>query len=120
MGMQMDQMRHISRLNPEARKGQTLPGAHLPPRGFYLLKSVGQTQNQSAPTSSLCGIPVWPFLQSSGPHSTLDGANCVSEPELQSTQPTKDQFVVVDIKTEESQEEQAGAQFQQGVGSASG
>ena len=66
MDMSLDAMRQWRDLTPSERGTQTLPGAHLPVRGFYRIKSItsGQLQKQKAPGLSLCGIPFWVAPQS--------------------------------------------------------
>ena len=61
MDMSLEAMRQWRDLAPSERGTQTLPGAHLPVRGFYRIKSItsGQLQKQKASGLSLCGIPFW-------------------------------------------------------------
>ncbi len=61
MDMSLEAMRQWRDLDPSERGTQTLPGAHLPVRGFYRIKSTtsGQLQKQKSSGLSLCGIPFW-------------------------------------------------------------
>jgi hypothetical protein len=61
MDMSLEAMRQWRDLAPSERGTQTLPGAHLPVRGFYRIKSItsGQLQRQKSSGLSLCGIPFW-------------------------------------------------------------
>lgn len=72
MDMSLEAMRQWRDLDPSERGTQTLPGAHLPVRGFYRIKSTssGQLQRQKAAGLSLCGIPFWVTPQSETTCST--------------------------------------------------
>lgn len=63
MSMQLDAMQQWRDLTPEQRGSGTLPGAQLPARGFYRIKSVTpsrlQMQKREGPLFCNCGIPFW-------------------------------------------------------------
>ena len=64
MGMHLADMKRFASEDPASRKNQTLPGAHLPARGFYRIKSANASQNQRQPTASwkvkvLSWLPFW-------------------------------------------------------------
>ena len=61
MGMTLDAMQQWRDLTPAERGTQSLPGAHLPIRGFYRIKSINssQLQKQRSTSVSFCGIPFW-------------------------------------------------------------
>ena len=93
MGMRLDEMRRLSQLSPEAREGQSLTGAHLPPRGFYKLNSNGNERI----TTSCCGVPVWWQMQDASHASGAADLQHVSgESEIAATS-AEDQGVVVEL-----------------------
>ena len=61
MAMSLDAMQQCQDLTPADRGTQSLPGGHLPVRGFYRIKPINsrQLQNQRSSSASFCGIPFW-------------------------------------------------------------
>ena len=64
MGMHLADMKRFASENPASRKSPTLPGAHLPAKGFYRIKSANASQNQrqnAVPwnTKVLSWLPFW-------------------------------------------------------------
>ena len=57
MDMHLEDMRRYSMLTAKERAGQSLPGAHLPLRGFYQLKALSKAQKQRMPSSSWLTFP---------------------------------------------------------------
>ena len=118
MGMQSDDMQQFLHLSPEAREGKSLAGAHLPPRGFYRIKSASScsTQRKSSMTYDFfCGAPGCFPSRSSAQHSNSGDLSQVSgEPEFV-TKSSEEQDVVVDIK--DPQEADIGAFTVQMTGS---
>ena len=105
MGMRMDEMRRLSQLSPEAREGQSLTGAHLPPRGFYKLNSNGNEKG----SSSCCGFPIWRQMpHASHARGAANLQHVSSESEVVATD-AEDQDMVVEVATEELSDEQAAA-----------
>lgn len=93
MGMRLDEMRRLSQLSPEAREGQSLSGAHLPPRGFYQLNSDGNRKG----SSSCCGVPGWWQMQHmSRAGGAADLQHVSGESEIVATS-AEDQGVVVEV-----------------------
>ena len=92
MGMRLDEMRRLSQLSPEAREGQSLTGAHLPPHGFYQLNSGNERIS-----SSCCGVPVcWQMQHASHGGATADLQHVSGESEVGATD-AEDEGVVVEL-----------------------
>ena len=53
MGMHLADMKRFASEDPANRKNQTLPGAHLPAKGFYRIKSANASQHQRQNAFSL-------------------------------------------------------------------
>ncbi|DBA97089.1 hypothetical protein WJX77_003952 [Trebouxia sp. C0004] len=81
MDMSLEAMRQWRDLAPSERGTQNLPGAHLPVRGFYRIKSItsGQLQKQKNSGLSLCGIPFW-----LAPRSENTSAKDLVQPDMES------------------------------------
>ena len=69
MNMSVDAMQRFARLSSEERGMQVLPGACLPTRGFYRIRTVtpGQLQKPQRRKSLLCGISCWSCCDSEEP-----------------------------------------------------
>ncbi|DBA92558.1 TPA: hypothetical protein ACH3X1_002782 [Trebouxia sp. C0004] len=101
MGMRLDEMRHLSLLGPDARVDQGLPGAHLPARGFYKIRSRDEPQREPAQNYTYCGIPFWWLLHPMSHRNNLDDLHHDSiESEVTSTG-AEDQHVVIEVISEE-------------------
>ena len=114
MGMRLEEMRRLSQLSPEAREGQSLSGAHLPPRGFYQLKSRGQAQKPATREIRCCGLPVWWQLQPSGHNSSASDLQQISvESDLAAS--SSDEPRVTDLESQEQTAKSAVASSTQGT-----
>lgn len=102
MGMRMDEMRRLSQLSFEAREGQSLTGAHLPPRGFYRLNSNGNEKG----SSSCCGFPLWRQVPPASGAANLQHVSGESEGIATDAE---DQDTVVEVATEQLSDEHAAA-----------
>ncbi len=101
MGMHLDEMRHLSQLGPDVREDQGLPGAHLPARGFYKIRSRDEAERESACNCNYCGSPFWWLLRPASHHNNLSDLHHDSiESEVTSTA-AEDQHVVIEVKSEE-------------------
>ena len=49
MGMSLPEMEAFCDTEPADRKGQSLPGAHLPPKGFWIAKRPTTPSTAAAP-----------------------------------------------------------------------
>ena len=113
MDMRLEEMRRLSQLSPEAREGQSLSGAHLPPRGFYQLKSQGQTNKPATREIRCFGLPVWWQLQPSGPNSSASDLQQISvESDLAAS--SSDEPGVTDVESQEHTAKSAVALRTQG------
>ena len=92
MGMRIEEMRRLSQLSPEERAGQSLTGAHLPPRGFYQIRP----QNADTHHISCFGLPFWLRTQSLVPDSSGSGLQRVSADSQLATS-SLDEPLVIDI-----------------------
>ncbi len=101
MGMRLDEMRQLSQLGPDAREDQGLPGAHMPARGFYKIRSRNEAQREPACNCNYCGVPFWWLLHPASHDNNMNDLHHDSiESEVASTA-AEDQHVVIEVKTEE-------------------
>ena len=72
MNMPVAAMQSFAQLSPDERGMQVLPGACLPARGFYRIRTVtpGQLQKPQKRGSLLCGMSWWSCCDSEEPDQT--------------------------------------------------
>ena len=101
MGMHLDEMRHLSQLGPDAREDQGLPGAHLPARGFYKIRSRDEAESETMCNCNYCGNPFQWLLHPASHHNHQNDLHHDSiESEATSTA-AEDQHMVIEVKSEE-------------------
>lgn len=74
MGMSLPDMRAFCQSDPATSRGRTLPGAHLPSKGFWLLKRPTAPSTAAAPSPAGRFMRKVPFKSSSktSQHSSDD------------------------------------------------
>ena len=72
MGMNLADMRLFAELSPGERPREGLAGAHLPPRGFYRVKTVSRDQLQAANATRSMTMVSKPWFWSRLHHPTSD------------------------------------------------
>ena len=73
MGMTLDSMYTHMAQNPAACEEPSLPGAHMPIKGFYFIRNLPVTATKSSPKSSgrLSSSRFWKFARTSPAAETL-------------------------------------------------
>ena len=115
MGMHLSDMQRLSQLSPEEREGQTLTGAHLPPRGFYKIKSEAKIRKQASRQLTWCGIPLWWRMPLPVADSSVSDLHHVSADTELAEAASGEQSVVIEVKLEELRGAEPAAAESQGV-----
>ena len=76
MGMSLPEMRAFCQSDPSTRDSQALPGAHLPSKGFWLVKRPTAPSTAAAPRAAgrvMGKVPFRSPSRASALHHTSDG-----------------------------------------------
>ena len=97
MGMHVDEMKRFAASDPQNREQQTLPGSHLPARGFYRIKSTGTTSTQRSNYARIrLGLLSWLPFWAAVPDQTADVSHDSGEAALTNSLEEPDQHAGAD------------------------